>query len=151
MSVGQIQVLCISISFWVLRSPKSWLNYFFQPFSIFLFFLNPLQWVHPWNQQKNLKINKRKISLTSFRVRAAPKSWLKYTTYRHLSCLPSAAKLLELLICQQSSLFLESNNLLPHTQHGFRKHRSTMTTRTEVEFRVKWFIISKYFFLCWSS
>ena len=29
-------MLCISSSFWVLRAPKSWSNYFFQPFSSFL-------------------------------------------------------------------------------------------------------------------
>ena len=28
-------VLCISTSFWVLRAPKSWSNYFFQLFSTF--------------------------------------------------------------------------------------------------------------------
>ena len=29
-------LLCISTSFWVLRAPKSWSNYFFQRFSTYL-------------------------------------------------------------------------------------------------------------------
>ena len=72
-STGYFGVLCISTSFWVLRTPESWLNYFFQLFSTFFVHLNHFQWFHVWNQQS---------SSTSFWVRAAPESWLKYTTVR---------------------------------------------------------------------
>ena len=35
--------------------------------------------------------------------------------------------LLEMLVCDQTTLFMESNKLLPANQHGFRAKRSTMT------------------------
>ena len=56
-----------------------------------------------------------------------------YENYRPVSCLPAAAKLLELVVCQQTSIFMEENDLLPKSQHGFRKMRSTMTALTEVQ------------------
>ena len=78
------EVLCISTRFWVLRSPKSWSNYFFQPFATF--FWNCFCWFQVWNHWERFKMNKKgwkllkKSSLTSLWVRAAPKSWLKNTT-----------------------------------------------------------------------
>ena len=53
--------------------------------------------------------------------------------YRPVSCLPAASKLLEIVICSQLSDYLESNNLLPSNQHGFRPKRSTMTAWQEVQ------------------
>ena len=47
--------------------------------------------------------------------------------YRPVSCLPAASKLLEMLVCEQTNLFMESNKLLPTNQHGFRAKRSTMS------------------------
>ena len=47
--------------------------------------------------------------------------------YRPVSCLPAAAKLLELVACTQTSEYMEKNNLLPTSQHGFRQKRSTIT------------------------
>ena len=53
--------------------------------------------------------------------------------YRPVSCLPAAAKLLELLVCNQTTDYMESNGLLPKNQHGFRSQRSTMSALTEVQ------------------
>ena len=53
--------------------------------------------------------------------------------YRPVTCLPAAAKLLEKVACQQTSKYMEDNNLLPPSQHGFRTSRSTMTALTEVQ------------------
>ena len=53
--------------------------------------------------------------------------------YRPVSCLPAPAKLLELVACQQTSQYMEDNNLLPKSQHGFRAKRSTMTALSEVQ------------------
>ena len=57
----------------------------------------------------------------------------EFENYRPVSCLPTAAKLLELVACQQTSKFMELNNLLPKSQHGFRASRSTMTALNEVQ------------------
>ena len=46
-------MLCISTSFGLLRTPESWSNYFFQPFSTFF-----IHWFHTWNQWKLWKMNK---------------------------------------------------------------------------------------------
>ena len=53
--------------------------------------------------------------------------------YRPVSCLPAAAKLLERVVCTQTSDFMEKNNLLPTNQHGFRAHRSTMTAWADIQ------------------
>ena len=53
--------------------------------------------------------------------------------YRPVSSLPAASKLLEMVVNQQTSDFLESNNLLPHNQHGFRPLRSTMTAWSDIQ------------------
>ena len=53
--------------------------------------------------------------------------------YRPVSCLPAASKLLEIVVCDQLSNYLESNGLLPGNQHGFRPRRSTMTAWQEVQ------------------
>ena len=41
-----------------------------------------------------------------------------YANYRPVSCLPAAAKLLEKIVCSQVEDFMESNGLIPDTQHG---------------------------------
>ena len=48
-----------------------------------------------------------------------------YENYRPVSCLPAAGKLLESIVCDQVSNFMESQGLIPETQHGFRTKRST--------------------------
>ena len=53
--------------------------------------------------------------------------------YRPVSCLPAASKLLEKVICEQVSEYLETNNLLPVNQHGFRQKRSTMTAWADIQ------------------
>ena len=41
--------------------------------------------------------------------------------------------LLESVVNEQMSNFLEKNNLLPQNQHGFRPHRSTMTAWEDIQ------------------
>ena len=53
--------------------------------------------------------------------------------YRPVSCLCSASKVLEKVVCNQLTKFLEDNKLLPDNQHGFRKSRSTMTALTSIQ------------------
>ena len=47
--------------------------------------------------------------------------------YRPVSCLPAASKVLEMIVCDQMTDYLESNGFLPENQHGFRSKRSTMS------------------------
>ena len=47
--------------------------------------------------------------------------------YRPVSNLRSVSKVIELLVNKQLLNFLESNRLLPQTQHGFRAKRSTFS------------------------
>jgi len=58
---------------------------------------------------------------------------LQLGNYRPVSCLPAASKVLEIVICSQLSRYLETNNLLPTNQHGFRPGRSTMTAWQEIQ------------------
>ena len=53
--------------------------------------------------------------------------------YRPVSCLPAAGKLLELLVCNQTTDYMETNGLLLKSQHDFRAQRSTMSALTEVQ------------------
>ena len=53
--------------------------------------------------------------------------------YRPVSCLNAASKVLEKVVCNQITKFLEDNKLLPNNQHGFREGRSTMTALTEIQ------------------
>ena len=55
------------------------------------------------------------------------------SNYRPVSCLPAASKVLEIVVCSQLSEYLESNNLLPSNQHGFRPRRSTMMAWQEIQ------------------
>ena len=57
----------------------------------------------------------------------------EYANYRPVSCLPAAAKLLEKIVCSQVEDFMETNGLIPDTQHGFRSKRSTQTAWSQVQ------------------
>ena len=53
--------------------------------------------------------------------------------YRPVSCLPAASKVLEIIICDQTTRFVEDNNILPPSQHGFRSGKSTMSAWSEMQ------------------
>ena len=53
--------------------------------------------------------------------------------YRPVSCLPAASKVLEKVVCEQLTRFVEVHKLLPNNQHGFRAQRSTMTALTAMQ------------------
>ena len=53
--------------------------------------------------------------------------------YRPISCLVTASKVLEKIVCEQFTRFLETNKLLPENQHGFRAKRSTVTALTAMQ------------------
>ena len=53
--------------------------------------------------------------------------------YRPISCLVTASKVLEKIVCDQFTDYLEKNKLLPENQHGFRAHRSTATALTAMQ------------------
>ena len=53
--------------------------------------------------------------------------------YRPISCLVTASKVMEKMVCEQLTRFLETHNLLPENQHGFRNRRSTMTALTAMQ------------------
>ena len=55
------------------------------------------------------------------------------SNYRPISCLCTASKVLEKVVCNQLTKFLEDNKLLPDNQHGFREGRSTMTALTAIQ------------------
>ena len=40
---------------------------------------------------------------------------------------------MEKIICEQVTDYIENNNLLPKSQHGFRKMRSTMTAHANMQ------------------
>ena len=53
--------------------------------------------------------------------------------YRPVSCLPAASKVVEKVICEQLTRFVEVHGLLPTNQHGFRAKRSTMTALSSMQ------------------
>ena len=57
---------------------------------------------------------------------------LDKTNYRPVTCLSVLSKVLEKVICDQITNYMESNNLLPPNQHGFRSGRSTMSALASV-------------------
>ena len=67
-------LLWILNSFWVLRAPKSGLNYFFQLFQPFLFISKLFQCFHAYNQQKRLK-NEHEQKTCFFQILSTPQSW----------------------------------------------------------------------------
>lgn len=50
-----------------------------------------------------------------------------YQNYRAINLLPSLSKLFELSVKEQLTVFLNQNNILSPTQHGFTKSKSTET------------------------
>ena len=58
---------------------------------------------------------------------------LDKNNYRPVSCLIAASKVMEKVICNQVTRFLEVNGLLPDSQHGFRQSRSTMTALSAMQ------------------
>ena len=48
-------------------------------------------------------------------------------------CLITASKVLEKVVCNQMTQFLEENMLLPKSQHGFRTKHSTMTAHSQMQ------------------
>ena len=59
----------------------------------------------------------------------------KKENYRPVSCLSVASKVLEKIVCEQTTEYMEKNKLFPENQHGFRKNRSTMTALAAVQQR----------------
>ena len=53
--------------------------------------------------------------------------------YRPVSCLPAGSKLLEIIVCEQTTQYMEEHKLLPENQHGFRAKRSTMTAWANIQ------------------
>ena len=53
--------------------------------------------------------------------------------YRPVSCLAAASKVLEKVVCEQLTRFVEVHKILPNNQHGFRQGRSTMTALTAIQ------------------
>ena len=53
--------------------------------------------------------------------------------YRPVTCLSVLSKVLEKIICDQITKFMEKNKLLPPNQHGFREGRSTMTALSAIQ------------------
>ena len=53
--------------------------------------------------------------------------------YKPVSCSPVAAKVLVKIVNDQVSHFMETNNLLPQNQLGFRPKRSTMTALSAMQ------------------
>lgn len=52
--------------------------------------------------------------------------------YRPVSLLPVFKKMLEKLVFNQFSKYLETNELLDKQQHGYRSHKSTITAGVEL-------------------
>ena len=53
--------------------------------------------------------------------------------YRPVSCLSAASKVLEKVVCEQLTRFVEVHELLPNSQHGFRAQRSTMSALSSMQ------------------
>ncbi len=54
------------------------------------------------------------------------KSKNKVENYRPVSILPSASKIMEMIVQKQFDRYFEGNNILPSSQFGFRKNLSTL-------------------------
>ena len=80
------------------------------------------------------------ISNLSVKTQTFPESWKKalvipipkkgdlssVTNFRPISLLPQPGKVLEKLVHNSLTQFIEENMLLSHSQHGFRKNKSTL-------------------------
>ena len=60
----------------------------------------------------------------------------KVTNYRPISLLPIVSKILEKIVANQLTEYLETNNLLSETQHGFRPKLSTETALLKISDRI---------------
>lgn len=49
-----------------------------------------------------------------------------------LNLLPCLSKILEKIVCEQLTKYLETNNILPPHQSGFRKGYGTATTLADI-------------------
>ena len=58
------------------------------------------------------------------------------SNYRPIALLPILSKILEKIVATQLMSYLESNNLLSSTQHGFRAGLSTTTALTKISNRI---------------
>ena len=58
------------------------------------------------------------------------------TNYRPISLLPIISKILEKIVATQLTTYLETNNLLSHSQHGFRPKLSTETALLKISDRI---------------
>ena len=58
---------------------------------------------------------------------------LEKSNYRPVSCLSVLSKVLEKIVCDQITNYMEKNKLLPQNQHGFRAGRSTMSALSAVQ------------------
>lgn len=56
---------------------------------------------------------------------------MNYTNYRPIAILPVINKIVEKVVIEQVSHFLEHHNIVSQVQHGFRRGRSTTTALTE--------------------
>ena len=72
----------------------------------------------------------KKAMVTPLLKKGDPK---EKTNYRPVSCLTAASKVLEKIVCQQITRHMESNKLLPESQHGFRCKRSPMIALSEIQ------------------
>ena len=59
--------------------------------------------------------------------KGSKKDSLSPASYRPVSVLPALSKVLEKIVCEQLTAFLEENSILPNEQHGFRRRRSIVT------------------------
>ena len=96
---------------------------------------------------KHLASPLAKIINESIRTGIVPSSWKEAVVtpilkkgcktdkanYRPVSCLLAASKVMEKVVCLQTTKFLEENKLLPHGQHGFRSKHSTMTAHEQMQ------------------
>ena len=60
----------------------------------------------------------------------------KVTNYRPISLLPIVSKILEKIVANQLTEYLETNNLLSETQHGFRPKLSTETALLKISDKI---------------
>ena len=69
-------MLCISTRFWVLHAPKSWSNYFFQPFSTFFAHFKPFSVISRLKSTKNIWKRTKNVFLSTPQNWSTCKSWL---------------------------------------------------------------------------
>jgi hypothetical protein len=68
-----------------------------------------------------------KLKIATIRPIYKQGSHLDYTNYRPISILSIINKIVEKIVVEQISIFLEANGIVADAQHGFRRGRSTET------------------------